>query len=227
MMSIRSLADFNRSSLGGDGDWLTPPPSPPRPHEPGRHDERGTGTFNWPPARTSTWPYTGTFSWPRTSVASYKRGAGGSNPPAPLTGCRRVRLERHLRRRWCLSQECPRRRAGLEAVGGTAVRVSICEVRAWRTVPAQPAMPGLAGQPHYVLWAAAARSPVLRPPAPRARAPGPLDPGRGTALCSQRRAALTDPISGQSDPVHTGMRAWLLRSLRPDRVLELDSYRRG
>jgi hypothetical protein len=160
-------------------------------------------------------------------IAPYKRGAGGSNPPAPLTGCRRVRLERHLRRRWCLSQECPRRRAGLEAVGGTAVRVSICEVRAWRTVPAQPAMPGLAGQPHYVLWAAAARSPVLRPPAPRARAPGPLDPGRGTALCSQRRAALTDPISGQSDPVHTGMRAWLLRSLRPDRVLELDSYRRG
>jgi len=24
------------------------------------------GTFNWPPARTSTWPYTGTFSRPRT-----------------------------------------------------------------------------------------------------------------------------------------------------------------
>src|SRR6266702_8824503 len=66
MMSIRSLADFNRSSLGGDGDWLTPPPSPPRPQTPGRHDERGMGTFNWPPARTSTWPYTGTFSWPRT-----------------------------------------------------------------------------------------------------------------------------------------------------------------
>src|ERR1700724_1741847 len=66
MMSIRSLADFNRSSLGGDGDWLTPPPSPPRPHKPGRHDERGMGTFNWPLARTSTWPYTGTFSWPRT-----------------------------------------------------------------------------------------------------------------------------------------------------------------
>src|SRR6266568_5976002 len=66
MMSIRSLADFNRSSLDGDGDWLTPPPSPPRPGKPGRHDERGMGTFNWPPARTSTWPYTGTFSWPRT-----------------------------------------------------------------------------------------------------------------------------------------------------------------
>src|ERR1700685_3362250 len=68
MMSIRSLADFNRSSLGGDGDWLTPPPSPPRPHKPGRHDERGMGTFNWPPARTSTWPYTRTFSWPRTNT---------------------------------------------------------------------------------------------------------------------------------------------------------------
>src|SRR5579872_6976289 len=66
MMSIRSLADFNRSSLGGDGDWLTPPPSPLRPDKPGRHDERGMGTSNWPPARTSTWPYTGTFSWPRT-----------------------------------------------------------------------------------------------------------------------------------------------------------------
>jgi hypothetical protein len=57
---IRSLADFNRSSLGGDGDWLIPPPSPPRPQTPGRHDERGIGTFNWPPAGTSTWPYTGT-----------------------------------------------------------------------------------------------------------------------------------------------------------------------
>src|SRR3954449_8536915 len=69
MMSIRSLAEFNRSSLGGDGDWLTPPPSPPRPRKPGRHGERGMGTFNWPPARTSTWPYTGTFSWPRTFFA--------------------------------------------------------------------------------------------------------------------------------------------------------------
>src|SRR5712691_11649490 len=63
MMSIRSLADFNRSSLGGDSDWLIPPPSPPRPQTPGRHDERGMGTFNWPPARTSTWPHAGTFSW--------------------------------------------------------------------------------------------------------------------------------------------------------------------
>jgi hypothetical protein len=67
-MSIRSLADFNRSSLGGDSDWLTPPPSPPRPQTLGRHDERGVGTFNWPPARTTTWPHAGTFSWPRTRV---------------------------------------------------------------------------------------------------------------------------------------------------------------
>src|SRR5580692_6133896 len=74
MMSIRSLADFNRSSLGGDGDWLTPPPSPPRPDKPGRHDERGMRTFNWPPARTSTWPYTGTFSWPRTGARGKAQG---------------------------------------------------------------------------------------------------------------------------------------------------------
>jgi hypothetical protein len=73
MMSIRSLADFNRSSLGGDGDWLTPPPSPPRPQTPGRHDERGMGTFNWPPARTSTWPYTRTFSRPRTPELADRR----------------------------------------------------------------------------------------------------------------------------------------------------------
>src|SRR5579859_7958698 len=66
MMSIRSLADFNRSSLGGDSDWLIPPPSTPRPQAPGRHGERGVGTFNWPPARTSTWPHAGTFSWPWT-----------------------------------------------------------------------------------------------------------------------------------------------------------------
>src|SRR5918994_6960666 len=51
---------------GGDSDWLTPPPSPPRAHPPGRHDERGMGTFTWPPARTSTWPPAGTFSWPWT-----------------------------------------------------------------------------------------------------------------------------------------------------------------
>src|SRR5580704_4238641 len=68
MMSIRSLADFNGSSLGGDSDWLIPPPSPPRPQTPGRHGERGMGTFNWPPARTSTWPLPRTFSWPRTNV---------------------------------------------------------------------------------------------------------------------------------------------------------------
>src|SRR5438034_148582 len=79
MMSIRSLADFNRSSLGGDGDWLTPPPSPPRPDKPGRHDERGMGTFNWPPARTSTWPYTGTFSWPRTARPAISPRASGQS----------------------------------------------------------------------------------------------------------------------------------------------------
>src|SRR6266516_5577574 len=70
MMSIRSLADFNGSSLGGDSDWLTPPPSPPRPQTPGRHGERGIGTSNWPPAETFTWPHTGTFSWPRTTDPS-------------------------------------------------------------------------------------------------------------------------------------------------------------
>src|SRR6266436_4852066 len=30
---------------GGDSDWLTPPPSPPGPQTPGRHDERGDGDF--------------------------------------------------------------------------------------------------------------------------------------------------------------------------------------
>src|SRR5216684_3056078 len=83
MMSIRSLADFNRSSLGGDGDWLTPSPSPPRPHKPGRHGERGMGTFNWPPARTSTWPYTGTFSWPRTSRLTRAFVLAVTIPPSP------------------------------------------------------------------------------------------------------------------------------------------------
>src|SRR5271156_2762114 len=92
MMSIRSLADFNRSSLGGDGDWLTPPPSPPRPHEPGRHDERGMGTFNWPPARTSTWPYTETFSWPRT--ANVIRASCLTRAPRSSLAC----PERNLRR---------------------------------------------------------------------------------------------------------------------------------
>src|SRR6266852_55279 len=54
---------------GRCGDWLTSPPSPPGPQPPGRHDERGMGTFNWPPAETSTRPHTGTFSWPRTVIA--------------------------------------------------------------------------------------------------------------------------------------------------------------
>src|SRR6266487_6783124 len=87
MMSIRSLADFNGSSLGGDSDWLTPPPSPPRPQTPGRHGERGIGTSNWPPAETFTWPHTGTFSWPRTSSATSSplncRSATPSPPQSP------------------------------------------------------------------------------------------------------------------------------------------------
>src|SRR5271169_4523950 len=87
MMSIRSLADFNRSSLGGDGDWLTPPPSPPRPCKPGRHDERGMGTFNWPPARTATWPYTGTFSWPRTRVAGEREWAASADGDQVVGTC--------------------------------------------------------------------------------------------------------------------------------------------
>src|SRR5262249_36262842 len=56
---------------GRSGDWLTPPPWPPGPQPPGRHDERGMGTFNWPPAETSTWPHMGTFSWPRTMGPCY------------------------------------------------------------------------------------------------------------------------------------------------------------
>src|SRR6185295_2093520 len=67
MMSIRSLADFN-GAPGRCGDWLAPPPSPPRAHAPGRHDERGMGTSTWPPAWTYTWPSAGTFPWPRTDV---------------------------------------------------------------------------------------------------------------------------------------------------------------
>ena len=51
---------------GRCGDWLAPPPSPPRAHAPGRHDEREMGTFIWPPAGTYTWPSAGTFPWPWT-----------------------------------------------------------------------------------------------------------------------------------------------------------------
>ncbi len=55
---------------GRCGDWLTPPPSPPRPHASGRHDKRGVRTFSWPPAGTSTWPPAGTFPWPRTPMST-------------------------------------------------------------------------------------------------------------------------------------------------------------
>ena len=51
-MSIRSLAD-NMELPGRCGDWLAPPPSPPRAHSSARHDERGVGTSTWPPAGTS------------------------------------------------------------------------------------------------------------------------------------------------------------------------------
>src|SRR6185436_499275 len=51
---------------GRCGDWLAPPPSPPRAHAPGRHDERGAETSTWPPAGTYTWPSTRTIPWPWT-----------------------------------------------------------------------------------------------------------------------------------------------------------------
>src|SRR5665213_381306 len=51
---------------GRCGDWLTPPPSPPRPELTVQHDERGVRTFTWPPAGTYTWPPAGTLTWPRT-----------------------------------------------------------------------------------------------------------------------------------------------------------------
>src|SRR3954469_4281656 len=54
------------SPPGRCGDWLAPPPSPPRAHAPGRHDEGGVGTSTWPPAGTYTWPSTRTFPWPWT-----------------------------------------------------------------------------------------------------------------------------------------------------------------
>jgi hypothetical protein len=59
---------------GRCGDWLAPPPSPPRAHAPGRHDERGVGTFIWPPAGTYTWPSAGTLPWPWTAPAHRTRG---------------------------------------------------------------------------------------------------------------------------------------------------------
>src|SRR5665213_3229805 len=52
---------------GRCGDWLTPPPSPPRPELTVQHDERGVRTFTWPPAGTYTWPPAGTLTWPRTA----------------------------------------------------------------------------------------------------------------------------------------------------------------
>src|SRR6188472_3866509 len=77
MMSIRSLADFN-GAPGRSGDWLAPPPSPPRAHAPGRHDERGVGTSIWPPAGTYTWPSAGTFPWPWTACAAHADRFDGS-----------------------------------------------------------------------------------------------------------------------------------------------------
>ena len=72
---------------GRCGDWLTPPPSPPGPQPPGRHDERGMGTFNWPPAGTSTRPHTGTFSRPRTEPGLYRTPADWRSESAQARDC--------------------------------------------------------------------------------------------------------------------------------------------
>src|SRR4051812_17903867 len=67
MMSIPSLAD-NMELPGRCGDWLAPPPSPPRAQSSARHDERGGGDFYMATSGDLTWPPVGTFSWPRTEV---------------------------------------------------------------------------------------------------------------------------------------------------------------
>ncbi len=69
---------------GRCGDWLAPPPSPPRAHAPGRHDERGVGTSTWPPAGTYTWPSARTFPWPRTRRDVRLRVEREPNGPALL-----------------------------------------------------------------------------------------------------------------------------------------------
>src|SRR6185312_16980690 len=69
---------------GRCGDWLTPPPSPPRPHASDRHDRRGVRTFSWPPAGTSTWPPAETFSRPWTH-AGRDRKLGSWAPAGSVT----------------------------------------------------------------------------------------------------------------------------------------------
>ena len=69
---------------GRCGDWLAPPPSPPRAHAPGRHDERGVGTSTWPPAGTYTWPSARTFPWPWTRRDVRLRVEREPNGPALL-----------------------------------------------------------------------------------------------------------------------------------------------
>jgi len=62
---------------GRCGDWLAPPPSPPRGQAPGRHDERGVETSNRPPTGTYTWPSAGTFPWPWTPLHLLEVQVGG------------------------------------------------------------------------------------------------------------------------------------------------------
>jgi len=47
------------------------------------------GTFNWPPARTTTWPYTRTFSRPRTEPLPAQRA--GRRGPGQRPGPERAR----------------------------------------------------------------------------------------------------------------------------------------
>src|SRR6187200_1309441 len=67
---------------GRCGDGSAPPPSPPRAHAPGRHDERGVGTFIWPPAGTYTWPSTRTFPWPWTGLVPVDTSARDGYMPS-------------------------------------------------------------------------------------------------------------------------------------------------
>lgn len=68
-MSIRSLAD-NMELPGRCGDWLAPPPSPPRASRLDTTRRARGGDFYLAKTGDLNWPPLGTFSWSRTAVTA-------------------------------------------------------------------------------------------------------------------------------------------------------------
>jgi hypothetical protein len=127
---------------GRCGDWLAPPPSPPRAQAPGRHDERGGGDFYLATSGDLHLTISGDFAMamdmalPTSSGGLGQPEAGGLLRPARLD----TKTSWGDRSGWCGEE------VSLVAV---ELQVSVGAADAARTAPAEGR-----GQQHRVLGAA-------------------------------------------------------------------------